>query len=87
MVLARGCCQRIHIDNYSLLLLLISSTGYGASEKGKTALKAMLSSCSPGIAIVNIDNGFGAGYLAANINNNAYTNLGPPEANNPPSTM
>ena len=41
-----------------------TSTGYGASEKGKTALKAMLSSCSPGIAIVNIDNGYGAACVA-----------------------
>ena len=34
----------------------------------EAALLAMLNSCSPGVAVVNIDNGFGAGYLAATIN-------------------
>ena len=42
-----------------------TSVGYGASFGGITALLAMLNSCSPGVAVVNIDNGFGAGYLAA----------------------
>ncbi len=42
-----------------------TSIGYGASFGGLSALLAMLNSCSTGIAIVNIDNGFGAGYLAA----------------------
>ena len=42
-----------------------TSIGYGASFGGLAALLAMLNSCSSGIAIVNIDNGFGAGYLAA----------------------
>jgi NCAIR mutase (PurE)-related protein len=41
-----------------------TSIGYGASFGGVSALLAMLNSCSTGIAIVNIDNGFGAGYLA-----------------------
>jgi NCAIR mutase (PurE)-related protein len=41
-----------------------TSVGYGASFGGLTALLAMLNSCSPGVAVVNIDNGFGAGYLA-----------------------
>jgi NCAIR mutase (PurE)-related protein len=41
-----------------------TSVGYGASFGGITALLAMLNSCSPGVAVVNIDNGFGAGYLA-----------------------
>lgn len=41
-----------------------TSVGYGASFKGLAALLAMLNSCSPGIACVNIDNGFGAGYFA-----------------------
>jgi len=45
-----------------------TSVGYGTSLGGFTALFAMLNSCSPGIAVVNIDNGFGAGYLAASIN-------------------
>jgi len=42
-----------------------TSVGYGTSYGGLTALLAMLNSCSPGVAVVNIDNGFGAGYLAA----------------------
>lgn len=46
-----------------------TSIGYGTSFKGLSALFTMLNSCSPGIAVVNIDNGFGAGYLAAIINN------------------
>ncbi|MSQ11862.1 MAG: nickel pincer cofactor biosynthesis protein LarB [Dehalococcoidia bacterium] len=41
-----------------------TSVGYGASFQGLAALLAMLTSCSPGVAVVNIDNGFGAGYLA-----------------------
>jgi len=45
-----------------------TSVGYGASFDGLAALLAMLNSCSPGVAVVNIDNGFGAGYLAATIN-------------------
>ena len=45
-----------------------TSTGYGASYQGLSALLAMLNSCAPGVSVVNIDNGFGAGYLAAMIN-------------------
>jgi len=45
-----------------------TSVGYGASFDGLAALLAMLNACSPGVAVVNIDNGFGAGYLAARIN-------------------
>ncbi len=45
-----------------------TSTGYGTSFGGLTALFAMLNSCVPGIAVVNIDNGFGAGCLAHKIN-------------------
>jgi NCAIR mutase (PurE)-related protein len=45
-----------------------TSIGYGASFGGLAALLAMLNSCATGIAVVNIDNGFGAGYLAAMIN-------------------
>ena len=44
------------------------SIGYGASLGGLTALFAMLNSCAPGLTVVNIDNGFGAGYAAAQIN-------------------
>ena len=45
-----------------------TSIGYGASFGGLTALLAMLNSCAAGVAVVNIDNGFGAGYLAPRIN-------------------
>jgi NCAIR mutase (PurE)-related protein len=45
-----------------------TSVGYGAAFGGLAALLAMLNSCANGIAVVNIDNGFGAGYLAALIN-------------------
>jgi NCAIR mutase (PurE)-related protein len=45
-----------------------TSCGYGASFSGLAALLTMLNSCSPGVAVVNIDNGFGAGYLASLIN-------------------
>jgi pyridinium-3,5-biscarboxylic acid mononucleotide synthase len=44
-----------------------TSTGYGASFEGVTALLAMLSSCAAGVACVNIDDGFGAGTIAARI--------------------
>jgi len=45
-----------------------TSVGYGTSFGGITALLAMLNSCASGVAVVNIDNGFGAGYLASLIN-------------------
>jgi len=45
-----------------------TSVGYGASFGGLAALLAMLNSCCAGVAVVNIDNGFGAGYMAAVIN-------------------
>lgn len=45
-----------------------TSVGYGASFGGVAALLSMLNSCSSGVSVVNIDNGFGAGYLAAMIN-------------------
>ena len=44
-----------------------TSVGYGASFGGLAALLGMLNSCAPGVGVVNIDNGFGAGYLAAQI--------------------
>ncbi|HEX3823777.1 MAG TPA: nickel pincer cofactor biosynthesis protein LarB [Mycobacteriales bacterium] len=44
-----------------------TSVGYGASFGGITALLAMLNSCAPGITVVNIDNGFGAGVFAARV--------------------
>ena len=43
------------------------SVGYGVSEKGITALNSMLSSCSPGITVMNIDNGYGAAMAALRI--------------------
>jgi NCAIR mutase (PurE)-related protein len=49
-----------------------TSVGYGASFGGLAALLAMLNSCAEGVAVVNIDNGFGAGYLAALISNGPY---------------
>jgi hypothetical protein len=45
-----------------------TSIGYGASFQGLAALLGMLNSCANGVAVVNIDNGFGAGSLAAKIN-------------------
>jgi hypothetical protein len=45
-----------------------TSVGYGASFGGITALLAMLNSCASGVAVVNIDNGFGAGYVASLMN-------------------
>ena len=45
-----------------------TSVGYGTSFGGITALLAMLNSCASGVAVVNIDNGFGAGYMASLIN-------------------
>ncbi len=45
-----------------------TSVGYGAAFGGVAALLGMLTACAPGVAVVNIDNGFGAGYLAAQIN-------------------
>jgi NCAIR mutase (PurE)-related protein len=45
-----------------------TSVGYGASFNGLAALLTMLNSCATGVGVVNIDNGFGAGVLASNIN-------------------
>lgn len=45
-----------------------TSVGYGANFGGVSALLTMINSCAPGVSTVNIDNGFGAGYLAAIIN-------------------
>ncbi len=47
-----------------------TSVGYGANFQGMAALLAMINACAPGIAVVNIDNGFGAGYYAALIQQN-----------------
>ena len=45
-----------------------TSVGYGANFSGLSALLSMLNSCASGVSVVNIDNGFGAGYLASMIN-------------------
>jgi len=50
------------------IIAVPTSTGYGANFNGLAPLLTMLNSCAPGIATVNIDNGFGAGYMAGLIN-------------------
>lgn len=50
-----------------------TSVGYGASFGGVAALLSMLNSCASGVSVVNIDNGFGAGYLASMINHIGVT--------------
>ena len=52
-----------------------TSVGYGASLHGLSALLTMINSCANGIAVVNIDNGYGAGYLATQINRLAEKHL------------
>jgi hypothetical protein len=54
-----------------------TSVGYGASFGGMAALLAMLNSCAPGVAVVNIDNGFGAGYIAAVMNRQVHGGAAP----------
>ncbi|WP_188206886.1 nickel pincer cofactor biosynthesis protein LarB [Alkalibacillus aidingensis] len=54
------------------LIAVPTSVGYGANLGGVSALLSMLNSCSPGISVVNIDNGFGAGYNAALINKSIH---------------
>jgi len=49
------------------VVALPTSVGYGASFGGVAALLTMLNSCAPGVSVVNIDNGYGAGHLAAQI--------------------
>jgi NCAIR mutase (PurE)-related protein len=51
-----------------LVIGVPTSVGYGTSFKGISPLLTMLNSCSPGVVVVNIDNGFGAGYAAGIIN-------------------
>lgn len=57
-----------------------TSVGYGAALGGLTALLGMLNSCAPGLTVVNIDNGFGAGYAAAMINRDLRLPPPPEEA-------
>jgi NCAIR mutase (PurE)-related protein len=56
----------------SPVIAVPTSCGYGANFGGLSALLTMLNSCSPGVAVVNIDNGFGAGYFASLINRGLY---------------
>ena len=56
-----------------------TSVGYGASFGGLAALLAMLNSCAPGVTVVNIDNGFGAGVFAARVARRAHPNLSAPD--------
>jgi pyridinium-3,5-biscarboxylic acid mononucleotide synthase len=51
------------------IIAVPTSVGYGASFGGVASLLGMLNTCSPGVAVVNIDNGFGAGCMASSINN------------------
>ncbi|MDH4209919.1 MAG: nickel pincer cofactor biosynthesis protein LarB [candidate division WOR-3 bacterium] len=50
------------------IIAVPTSVGYGLNLQGITPLLTMLNSCAPGVAVVNIDNGFGAGYIASTIN-------------------
>jgi NCAIR mutase (PurE)-related protein len=70
------------------VIALPTSVGYGASFGGLSALLGMLTSCAPGISVVNIDNGFGAGYQANLINRGAVQSYGPdaPETGREPAT-
>jgi NCAIR mutase (PurE)-related protein len=54
------------------LVAVPTSVGYGASFGGLAALLAMLNSCAPGVSVVNIDNGYGAGVFAARVARNAH---------------
>jgi hypothetical protein len=50
-----------------MALIVPTSVGYGSGAGGRAALLAMLNSCAPGIVVVNVDNGFGAGVHAARV--------------------
>ena len=67
----------------SPVIAVPTSVGYGASFHGLAPLLTMLNSCAAGVAVVNIDNGFAAGYMAALINRR--TEAGPDEAPAPPT--
>ncbi|HNR99708.1 MAG TPA: nickel pincer cofactor biosynthesis protein LarB [Planctomycetota bacterium] len=58
------------------IIAVPTSVGYGANFGGLGALLTMLNSCAAGVAVVNIDNGFGAGYIAALINKSACGEAG-----------
>ena len=70
-MLTWGCFDMIKVlKNYSAKSerWVPTSVGYGASFGGLSALLTMINSCANGIAVVNIDNGYGAGYIATQIN-------------------
>jgi hypothetical protein len=50
------------------VIAVLTSVGYGAAFKGLAALLGMMNSCASNVSVVNIDNGFGAGYVASLIN-------------------
>jgi NCAIR mutase (PurE)-related protein len=58
---------------HQVVIAVPTSVGYGASFEGLSALLSMLNTCSPGVAVVNIDNGYGAGCLASMINRKMVT--------------
>ena len=60
--------QRDRLMKANCIIAVPTSVGYGASFHGVSALLTMLNSCANGISVVNIDNGYGAGYLATQIN-------------------
>ena len=60
----------------SLVIGLPTSVGYGIAEKGNTALRSMLCSCSPGLVVVNIDNGVGAALSALSASKIKYSDPG-----------
>jgi NCAIR mutase (PurE)-related protein len=66
------------------LVAVPTSVGYGASFGGLAALLGMLNSCAPGVTVVNIDNGFGAGVFAARVARNARPRTDPPSTNGIP---
>ncbi len=63
-----------------------TSVGYGVCDHGRTALHAMLASCAPGLTVVNIDNGFGAGYAAATIARRSARSSAPASSPDLPQT-
>ena len=65
-VLAEGKEMAVPVNKP--VIAVPTSIGYGASFGGIAALLAMLNSCGSGLTVVNIDNGFGAGYAASQIN-------------------
>ena len=66
--LHRLLAHRSEIEQAEVIVVVATSVGYGANLGGFAALLSMLNSCAAGIAVVNIDNGFGAGQMAAMLN-------------------